>query len=84
MIKGAKDKFIDLTGQRFGKLTIQLHNRGRGVGHNSECVCLCDCGKTKVVRADNLKSGKTKSCGCIGRYPIHLHRKKKGQVLDGK
>lgn len=27
-------------------------------------VCLCSCGKEKVVRTDAAKSGRTKSCGC--------------------
>ena len=27
-------------------------------------LCMCDCGKEKVICASNIKSGKTKSCGC--------------------
>lgn len=53
----------DLTGQRFGKLVaVRLTNEKR----NSHTVweCKCDCGKTCYVDTNNLKSGKTKSCGC--------------------
>jgi hypothetical protein len=28
-------------------------------------LCECSCGGRAIVRADRLKSGKTKSCGCL-------------------
>lgn len=28
-------------------------------------LCKCDCGNEKIVVADNLSSGKLKSCGCL-------------------
>jgi len=31
----------------------------------SAWLCRCDCGVEKVIKAENLKSGKTKSCGCL-------------------
>lgn len=31
---------------------------------NSWFIVLCDCGNTKEIRVSNVKSGKTKSCGC--------------------
>ena len=55
----------NLTGQRFGKLVAvqRLENRnGRTVW-----LCRCDCGQTKAVQSNNLKSGKVKSCGCLSR-----------------
>lgn len=56
-------KFIDLTGRRFGRLTV-IERKGVG---NDGCVtwlCRCDCGNMVVVRSRDLKSGATKSCGC--------------------
>lgn len=52
-------KFIDLTGQRFGKLTViqRVGNKG------SKWLCKCDCGREKVVYGANLKQGKSTSCG---------------------
>lgn len=47
----------DLTGQRFGYLTAV-----RYLG-KSKWECRCDCGKVSHVKADNLKSGNSKSCG---------------------
>ena len=52
---------LDLTGQRFGKLTAIEY-----VG-NKKWRCICDCGKTIVARTAGLRNGETKSCGC-GRY----------------
>jgi len=45
-------------------LVVQaLHSKDRK--YNKRWVCLCDCGTTKVVLGDKLKSGNTKSCGCL-------------------
>lgn len=63
----------DLTGRRFGMLTVvaPAPNMGRGARWH----VVCDCGREKNVLAKNLKSGQTKSCGCrIGRHP---HTKQK-------
>lgn len=53
---------IDLTGRRFGKLVV-LERQGN-IGKHSAWMCLCDCGKTKIVRSDHLIYGRTVSCGC--------------------
>ena len=68
-------KNVDLTGQRFGKLTVIRHE-GYGVrnnGHNYKTwLCKCDCGNEVIVRTSYLTLGETKSCGClkseIGKY----------------
>lgn len=56
----------DLTGQRFGMLTVQYRSPNRQVGKNSRVVwhCVCDCGKETDVIALLLTGGQTKSCGC--------------------
>lgn len=48
-----------LYGQIFGRLTV-LDWEGNGKWH-----CLCECGNEVLVQTDNLKSGNTKSCGCL-------------------
>lgn len=54
--------FIDLTGQKFGLLTVVKRAENvKGV----QWVCKCDCGNTTIVRSYALKSGATKSCGCL-------------------
>ena len=55
----------DLTGKRFGRWTV-LNRHGR-VRKIPTWRCLCDCGATKIVLANNLRRGFTKSCGCLRR-----------------
>lgn len=55
---------VDLTGQRFGRLVaIELHSVLRG--KISIWRCRCDCGSACNVRISDLRSSKTKSCGCL-------------------
>ena len=55
-------KLIDLTGQRFGKLTVL--KRGKDKNKRASWICQCDCGEIKEIRGDNLRNGISKSCGC--------------------
>lgn len=55
-------KFVDLTGQRFGKLTVL--ERAPNIGKHTAWKCKCDCGNIVVKEGTNLKQGHTKSCGC--------------------
>lgn len=59
--------YEDLTGQKFGKLTvIKLHHIKKTKYKNSYYwLCKCECGNTKVVSRSNLKSSMVKSCGCL-------------------
>jgi hypothetical protein len=55
--------FKDITGQKFGRLTVQrLESSGR-IG--AKWFCLCDCGNTIIVVGHSLRKGATKSCGCF-------------------
>lgn len=57
-------KFIDATGQKFGKLTVVSkveHKTGRRTLWN----CKCECGNTCKVSIANLRNGHTRSCGCM-------------------
>jgi hypothetical protein len=58
--------FNDLTGQRFGRLTVlrRAPDRRRGV---PRWECHCDCGRAVVVQGCHLPNGHTKSCGCRWR-----------------
>lgn len=60
---------IDLTGQRFGCLTVEKR-AGRDVSPRGRYVtwsCRCDCGQAVIVRGAKLREGTTRSCGCYGR-----------------
>ena len=60
-------KFLDLTGQRFGKLTVIKFSKDVQSGNRKRkyWLCRCDCGNIKEVRTDCLTSGNVKSCGCL-------------------
>ena len=53
----------DLTGQKFGLLTVLY--RGENRGGRTCWVCRCICGNIHVTTAHDLKAGKVKSCGCL-------------------
>ena len=57
---------IDLTGQKFNKLTVLERDWSypTGAGKSVYWKCLCDCGNITIVRGSNLKNGSVKSCGC--------------------
>lgn len=58
----------DLTGQRFGRLTViaRAPNRGR----RTMWLCECDCGNQREIMADNLALGRSNSCGCLNAEMI--------------
>ena len=58
-------KHIEMVGQRFGRLTV-LEYAGTNKHRKGMWLCECDCGNiTPPVVGANLKSGSTKSCGCL-------------------
>ena len=61
----------DLTGKRFGRLTvIGIDDRGdRKTYYN----CQCDCGNVKSVRSDSLIAGAIRSCGCLKKEQDHAN-----------
>ena len=52
-----------LTGQRFGLLTVQNVESQVGPGGDLRYHCRCDCGCTVIVYGGNLRSGRSRSCG---------------------
>lgn len=62
-------KLIDLTGQKFGMLTVT--KRAGSIRNKSTWYCNCDCGTTDFVAiSSDLKSGNTKSCGCLHKSVV--------------
>jgi len=57
--------FVDRTGQKFGRLLVVEKSNERNKSGNVKWLCVCDCGNTKVLAGSTLKSGDTKSCGCL-------------------
>lgn len=59
--------FIDLTGKKYGRLTV-LNREPNKKGHSSRWKCKCQCGNIVIVYASSLRSGATQSCGCNGNF----------------
>ncbi len=57
---------IDLTGLDFGRLTV-IHRAPNADDKSVRWLCLCECGRTVEPRGGDLRSGDTKSCGCLLR-----------------
>lgn len=58
-------KAIDLTGQKFGRLTVVKRDSIKGPSGQIKWICQCECGKTKSIMGCNLKNNLTLSCGCL-------------------
>ncbi len=56
------NKKLDLTGQRFGKLTALAP--AENIGGCTAWLCRCDCGQETVVITKRLRDGHRTSCGC--------------------
>ena len=59
---GHSRKKLDLTGQRFGRLTVL--RPAENIDQRTAWFCRCDCGREAVVKTCHLRSGHTSSCGC--------------------
>lgn len=59
---GLPKRTENLNGLKFGKLTVLEFSHTSN--HGAMWKCKCDCGNEIITRASNLKSGKSKSCGC--------------------
>lgn len=54
-------KLQDLTGKKINMLTIKDAKREN---NRTYYFCECECGNSKWIRADQVKNGRIKSCGC--------------------
>mgnify|MGYP006992064717 CR=1 FL=1 len=71
-------KFIDITGQKFNRLTaISIY--GKNADNRITWLCKCDCGNEVVVAGKQLRSGQTKSCGCYNKELTTIRNTKHGK-----
>ena len=68
-------KFQDITGQKFGKLTVI--KKVENINGRTAYLCECECGNKKQIIGKYLKNGSTKTCGC-GKI-LNPHHKTHGQ-----
>ena len=62
--ESAKPRLIDITGQKFGRLTVIKQIKGT---RPVKWLCKCDCGNEVEVVGKNLRTEKTFSCGCYNQ-----------------
>jgi hypothetical protein len=79
-------KFVDLTGQRFGRLVvIERVEKPENIKNRSTYwLCECDCGKKIITKSIRLKNEKTKSCGCLQKEKASQLGKKRILNLVGE
>ena len=70
-------KFIDLTGQKFGRLMV-IECAGRDKRGRAIWKCKCDCGNEAIKGSDRLIRGITQSCGCL-----HTERTRQANTRHG-
>lgn len=75
-------KLIDLTGNKYNKLTI-VERRGSDKNGHPLWLCKCDCGNYKIYRGDKVKTGKIKSCGCLIGQHHGLCNTRLYKIFDG-
>ena len=76
-------RLIDMTGRKFGRLTVVKRVEKPKGSESKEAfwLCQCDCGNTKIIAGYYLRSGTSKSCGC---YNIDNLKSRKGIKYGGK
>lgn len=67
-------RYKDLTGQRFGRLTAIRYSHTK---KSAYWICKCDCGNEICLNAHNLRTGNTRSCGCLAKDTYKYHGKSK-------
>lgn len=73
----------DITGMRFGRLVVV----GRSSKHGSRQAmwdCVCDCGKRITLPGGSIRSGNTKSCGCLYADTRDINSLRHGMALGGR
>lgn len=69
-IKSNKEYF-DITGKKFNMLTVIKRD---SIRNNSVMyLCNCECGNTRIVKAEHLRSGRVKDCGCVSQKIRAMH-----------
>lgn len=76
-------KMIDLTGQKFNRLTVidRAQNTAKG---QARWLCQCVCGKTYIANGTQLRKGRVQSCGCYKREVTIEHSTKHGHANAGQ
>ena len=73
-------KLIDLTGQKFGRLTVLHKDNERKTNNGSYWICQCECGKIKSIKSSSLRRGEIQSCGCYRTEQVMKTKEARGLI----
>lgn len=79
--------FIDISGKKFGRL-LAIRRHGVDGQRLATFWCICDCGSEGVFTGRSLRSGSTKSCGCLKKEMVryrnfrHGHAQRNGSTPE--
>lgn len=71
-----------MIGRKYGRLTV-LQRVEEMYAIKPIFRCVCDCGNETIVYGQNLRSGYTKSCGCIRSEMLREARLKQAKRING-
>lgn len=73
---------VDITGQRFGLLTVLGQSDKPYIAPNGDIKtkwnCVCDCGNELSIIGTNLRLGKSTNCGCVRKNTLPASRRTHG------
>lgn len=78
-----RNLIVDISGLTFGRLKV-LRISNKRMGRAAMWICRCECGNRKEIAGYVLRSGKTKSCGCLrdqrARETMTIHGLSYGRI----
>ena len=77
-------KLIDLTNNKYGRLTVLHKDTERKTNNGSYWICKCECGKVKSIKSSSLRRGEIKSCGCLRNERTYAANEHNRDHLEGQ
>jgi hypothetical protein len=77
-------KLIDLSGRKFGKLEVLQQHKEKDAYGKIQWICKCECGNQVIVLGNNLRQGRSESCGCMRTENLRLSITTHGLTIGGK
>lgn len=66
---------MQLSGQKFGRLTVLMESERDRKRNRRMWLCKCDCGIEKIIPGISLTTGQSKSCGCLRKQNFRKRAK---------
>lgn len=73
-------RVMNLTGQRYGRVVV-VGRSGSDRRGTAQWRYRCDCGRDGIALSDNLRFGRTRSCGCLNRDAAAVQHRTHGESV---